>query len=39
MEKLSLYVNTRTATTECGYNGGGGSLEKLLKKSNVLFDL
>lgn len=25
MEKLSIYVNNRTATAECGCNGGGGS--------------
>ena len=25
MEKLSIYVNKRTATADCGCNGGGGS--------------
>lgn len=35
MEKLSIYVNTRTATTECGCNGSGGSWEKLLKKNRM----
>lgn len=29
MEKLSIYVNKRTATAECGCNGGGGSLKML----------
>ena len=41
MEKLSIYVNKRTATAECGCNGGGGSYSwaNAKKKSNVLFDL
>lgn len=45
MEKLSIYVNKRTATAECGCNGVVVGVEyknysfgKIIK-SNVLFDL
>lgn len=39
MEKLSIYVNKRTATAECGCNGGGGSYSWANAKKNRMFCL